>query len=165
MNGAVAEEALQHGDGLGQALDARRDRLEREPDRVVFGAVPAGPDPDVEAPATEHVEAGHVLGQDRRMAQVVVDHERPDPEGLRGGRDDRHGRDRRELLDQVIRDDDRREADRFGTAGGLCQRGRIDDGLEAGQETERSRGSIHALDGSRGRTRRGFQRSGGTVVT
>ena len=89
---ALAEESLEHGDRLGQPLDARGDRLEWKSDRVVLGAVPAGPDADLQSPATEHVEAGHVLGQDRRVAQVVVDHERPDPQGLRGGRDDRQGR-------------------------------------------------------------------------
>ena len=77
---------------------------------------------------------------------------------------DRHGRDRRELLDQVIRDDERGEADRFGAARCLGQRRGTDDGLEGGQETERSQGFVHGLDGIRGRPRRGFHGSGGTVV-
>ena len=44
----------------------------------------------------------------------------------------------------------------FGAAGGLGQRGGIDDGLEAGQETEWFEGRVHALDGIRGRPIEGF---------
>ena len=140
---AVAEQTLEHRDRLGQPLDARRHWLEWQADGVVLGPVPAGADADVEAPAAQHVEAGHVLGEDRRVAQVVVGHERADPERLGRGGDHGHRRDRRELLDQVIRDDQCGEADRFGAPGGGGQRGAVDDGLEGGQESEWSRGFVH----------------------
>ena len=77
---------------------------------------------------------------------------------------DGHRRDRRELLDQVIRDDERGEADRLGSPGGGGQRGAVDDGLEGGQESERSEGIRPRPDGSRSRRRRGFRHPGGTVV-
>jgi hypothetical protein len=56
--GTVAEAALQDGDGLLQARLTDRRRIERQPDRVVFRSVPAGPDRHIQPAAAEHVQAG-----------------------------------------------------------------------------------------------------------
>ena len=50
-------------------------RVEREPDLVVLGPVPAGADGDLEPAAAQDVERGEVLGEDGRVAQVVVEDE------------------------------------------------------------------------------------------
>ena len=55
---------------------ARRDGSNGRPIAVVLGLVPAGPDRDVEPAPGEDVEAREVLGEDRRVPQVVVQDER-----------------------------------------------------------------------------------------
>ena len=103
---------------------ARPDRVERQADRVVLGLVPAGADRDVEPAAGQDVERREVLGEDRRVAQVVVVDERRDPERRRRGGDRREVRDRGERArDEVIRDRERRDADRT-RRGGRARRGR-----------------------------------------
>ena len=92
--GTLPEAALHDGDRFGQSGDPRPDRFERQADGVVLLAVPAGADPDVEATLAQDVERGHVLRQHGRVTQVVVEHERADPQGRGGGRDRRHRRDR-----------------------------------------------------------------------
>ena len=134
---AVGEAALEHRDRLLEPGLAHRRGVERQADGVVLGLVPAGPDGHVQAPAAQDVEAREVLGEHRRMAQVVVVHEGRDPEAVRGGGDGRQRRDRRQLLDQVVRDDEgviahRLRPPRF-SGEGLA----VHDGLDGRQERER----------------------------
>ena len=76
----LAEAALEDRDRLGEPGLADADRVERQADRVVLGLVPAGADRDVEPAVGQDVERRQVLGEDRRVAQVVVVDERRDPE-------------------------------------------------------------------------------------
>ena len=70
----------------------------------VLRLVPARPDRDVQPPAGQDVERGEVLGEQRRVAQVVVVDEGADPKAVRRGGHGREVRDRRELSER----DDRR---------------------------------------------------------
>jgi hypothetical protein len=70
------------------------------------------------------------------VAQVVVVDERADPEPLGQGGDGREIRDRRRLQDEMVRQDERRDAHRLGRAGPLAELaggGRLE---RAGEEAE-----------------------------
>ena len=82
------------GDGLRQPRLAHRCGVKWQTDGLVLCPVPIGADGHVQASLAEHVEAGEILGQDRGMAQVVVQHEGTDPKPVRYGSDGRHGRHR-----------------------------------------------------------------------
>jgi len=45
----------------------------------VFRPVPACADPDLQPAAGQYIEAGQILRQHRRVPQVDVEHECPDP--------------------------------------------------------------------------------------
>ena len=53
------------------------------------------------------------------MTQVVIEHKGRDPQRFRRGGDDRHRGNWRELIDQVIGNDQRVVADRFGAPSGF----------------------------------------------
>jgi hypothetical protein len=57
-----------------------RGSVERQPDRVVLRLVPAGADRDVQPATGQHVDARQVLGKNGRVTQIVVEHERRDPQ-------------------------------------------------------------------------------------
>jgi len=134
----AAEQPLEHGHRLGQARLPDGRRVERQTDGAVLRLVPTGADRDVQPAAGEHVEARELLGDDRRVAQVVVEHERRDPQGRgrRGHR--RHGRDRREVVDQMVREHQRGVAGLLGPPGPVAQLGSGDDGARDRQEPERA---------------------------
>ena len=79
---------------------------------------------------------------DRRMAQVVVEDEGADPKGRRGRRDRGHRRDRRQLLDQVVGDDQRVEAHALGAPSEVGELAPGHGIARVGEELERS----HAAD-------------------
>lgn len=130
--------ALQDCDRLAQPGLTHRGRVEGHSDRGVLGLVPAGPDRDLEPAFGQDVQAGEVLGQDRRMAKIVVQHERRHPQPGRGRGDRGQGGDRRELADQVIRDNQDIDADRLGSAGRFGQFFPRGDRACLGQEAERT---------------------------
>jgi hypothetical protein len=144
--GFIGETALQDSDRFGKASLADRRALERQPDRLVLGPVPAGADRHVEASIGQHVEAGEVLGQHRRMAQVVVEHESGDAQALGRGGDGRHGRDRGELRDEVVRDDEGVNAHRLRAAGRLGELPAADGGTRLGQKPKWLHAAIVACE-------------------
>ena len=155
--GAIGETALEDRDRLRQTSLAHRRSVERDADRLVLRTIPPSADRNVEAALREHVQRGKVLGQDRRVAQVVVEHEAGDPQPLRGRGDRRHGRDRRRLGDEVVRDDEGVDPDRLSAAGGLGQLAPARDRARLGQESERLH--VPIVPGSAGyRPRAGFFR-------
>jgi len=133
---SIAEATLEHRDRLDQPLLAGRCRVEWQADRLVLRTVPAGPDGHVEPAFAEDVQAGQILRQDCRMAQVVVQHEGADPQPIGDGGDDRHGGHRSKLRDQVIRDDERIDPDRLRAAGRLGELASGGDAARISKESE-----------------------------
>src|SRR5215475_518396 len=72
----VGEAALQNRYRLAEPGDPGRDPVERQADRVVLRTVPAGADPVLGATAGQHVQGGELVGENGRVAQVDVAHER-----------------------------------------------------------------------------------------
>src|SRR5207244_4929250 len=64
---------------------------------------PPGPQPELEASTGKKVERGRFSREHHRIAVVVVEHEASDAKGLRCARSRSEGRDRRELIGDVIR--------------------------------------------------------------
>ena len=104
---AVAPHGAHDLEALGQAGHAHRRRLHRDARLLVVGRHPAGADAELEAAAGDDVEGGRLLGQDDRVAEVVVEHERADPQ-RRGG---------------LRRDGERRPWAPTGRRGGRARRG------------------------------------------
>ncbi len=113
----VGKEALEHGNCLDQACLPDRHRIEGDAALFVLGHVPAGADGHVQPALAEHVERREVLCQDRGMAQVVVEHERRDPQRRRCGGHDGHRGDGRELVDEMVRNDQGVVAGGLGSSG------------------------------------------------
>ncbi len=76
------------------------------------------------------------------MTQVVVEYERRDPQGRRGRSDRRHGRDRCQLPDQVVGDDEDVDPEPLRPAGGLGEFTTGGDGAGFSQEAERTHPGI-----------------------
>ena len=134
----VREAALEDRDGLRQAGLTHGRRVERQADRLVLGPVPAGADGDVEPALAEDVEARQVLRQHGGMAEVVVQDECADAQGLADRGDGRHRRRRRELRDEVIGHDQRVDPDGLGAADRLGQLSDAGDSSRIGEEAERT---------------------------
>jgi hypothetical protein len=136
LAGRVGERALQDGDRLDEPSLADRRGVERQADRVIFRLVPARADRDVQPAPGQDVDRGQLLGQERRVAEVVVVDERADSQ-LRGGRGDPGAAgDRPELRDVVIGDDELVVADRYGLARSPRELGAADDLARVGEELE-----------------------------
>jgi hypothetical protein len=133
---AIGEETAQDRDGLEHALDPDARPVEGEPGGLVFGLVPAGPDPDHQSPLAEQVQRGQILGEDGRVAQVVVEHERTQAEAFRGHRHGRQDRDRRELSGQMVVDTEMAVAHRLGEPRALHQGPAIHDRARPDHELE-----------------------------
>ena len=77
----LAIEQLAHDlDGLGKTRLAHGGWIERLADGGVLGEGVAGADADLEPPASELVNAGQLARQMHRVVEVVVQHQRADPE-------------------------------------------------------------------------------------
>lgn len=74
------------------------------------------------------------------MAEIVVEDEGADPEPLGGRRDRGQGRDRGQLLDEMIREDEDVDADRLRVAGALGEGLAVDDGVGRREKPEGSHG-------------------------
>ena len=72
------------------------------------------------------------------MAEVVVEHERRDPERRGRGRDDAQEGGHGVRVDQVVREDEERVADRLGAAGGLADGPGVAGVAGIGEESEGS---------------------------
>ena len=134
---SVAEAALEHRHGLGQPRHPDADRVERQPERVVLRPVPAGPDRHLDAPAAQHVERGQVLGEQRRVAQVVVGHERRHAQPVRDRGDRGEQRHEPERDHDVVRVDQHRDPDGLRPPRGGDERRAVRDVARIGQEAER----------------------------
>jgi hypothetical protein len=149
----VVERALEHVDGLREALHPHADRVERQPDGVEFGLVPTCADRDLESAVAQHVERGEVLREHCRMPEFVVEHERAQPQALSRGRDDVHRRDRRELFEQMIREHQDAVADRFGSPRPFGELAGVGDVDRFGEEAERAVRAGHRPQDARSRRR------------
>ena len=101
---------------LFEAVDAHRGRVVLEPERVVVGLHPARADAELEPAVAQQVDRRGLLGEDRRVLVVVVEHERADLQrrGVRGRHRDR--RHRRQLLAEVVGHEQRRVPEVFELA-------------------------------------------------
>jgi hypothetical protein len=88
------------------------------------------------APAADDVQAGQLLGEHGRVAQVVVEHERAEPQAVGRGGDRREDRHRRELRREVVVDGDVGDADRLGPSSALRDRARVHHVAGADHELE-----------------------------
>ena len=133
----LGEAALEHRDRLGETRDAHAGGVERDAERGVLRPVPAGAERDLHAAPAQHVERGEVLGQERGMTQVVVGHERRDPQPV-GGRGDRREQGHEpEREHDVVGIDEHVVADRLRATRGLAQGRAVGDLARVGEEAER----------------------------
>ena len=117
--------------------------VERQPDRVGYsGRFQPRPDADLQAPATQHVEAGHVLrARTAGWRRSLLTSEGTDPQRRRSRPRPFAGRDRSSCSIKLIGDDERGEAGsiRHGARSRRALRGSTH-GLESRQKTERGQG-------------------------
>src|SRR6266566_3031511 len=86
-----------------EPADALTRRVEPDPGGVVFGLVPACAEAELEPSSGHQVQAGGLVRDDRRMAEVVGQHDRAHPQaGGHGGRGGQGG-ERRQLLAERAR--------------------------------------------------------------
>ena len=69
----IAPQAFDDLHRLLQAAHAHRGRLETNAGLVVLRLQPAGANAELEASTTEHVDTSRLLGQQGRMAKIVVE--------------------------------------------------------------------------------------------
>src|SRR2546421_7899031 len=86
VDGTVSKDALHHRDRLGQPIDPDGAGIVCDARAVVLRLVPAGANSDLEPSVAEPVQRGQLLGEDDRMAEVVVENECPQPQGRRDSR-------------------------------------------------------------------------------
>jgi hypothetical protein len=86
-----------------EPADALTRRVEPDPGGVVFGLVPACAEAELEPSPGHEVQAGGLVRDDRRMAEVVGQHDRAHPQA--GGHRGRGGQggERRQLLTERAR--------------------------------------------------------------
>src|SRR5262249_17235071 len=72
-----------------EAIEALLQGRERDPEHAVLTLVPAGADPEVEAPAGEMVDRRRALGEERGMMKGQRRDERAESDGPRGRRQPR----------------------------------------------------------------------------
>ncbi len=79
-----------------------RRRVVSEPGLFVVGLHPSGTEAELEAPLAQEVERRRLLGQHKGVAVVVTEDERAQAQGRRGPSDGGQGRDRGELVTEVV---------------------------------------------------------------
>src|SRR5205823_8989867 len=132
---SLGKEMLHDAHRLGQPIDSDAAGVERHAGVLVLRLVPAGADADLQAPIAQLVEGRQLLREHHRMPQVVVEDERTEPQARGdGGRDAQRG-DRRELIDQVVRQHEGRVPEPFHVLDGIHElracRGTADPGRES----------------------------------
>ena len=80
LDRAAGEQAGDDLDGLLEARDTNPGRIERDAGLDVFGLDPARADAELETPLGEQVKHGRLLGEHGRVAKVVVQDERTEPQ-------------------------------------------------------------------------------------
>jgi hypothetical protein len=103
----VGEHPVDDGQRLGQALGSLAQRPEGDAGLLVLEGVRAAADPDVEATVRDHVGGGDHLGQQRRVAEVVVEDEVAHPQ--RRGPGEQRRRQRPSLQGRAVGDHGRVE--------------------------------------------------------
>jgi hypothetical protein len=117
--GAVGEEAAQHRDVLDQAVDPHLRRVHRDPRGAVVVHLVAGAEADLEPPLGEHVDRGHLAGEDGGVAEVGGEDGGGDAQLGGRRRRGRHRGDRAVALVEVVGGEEGRVAERLQLAGRL----------------------------------------------
>jgi len=73
----ASQQALDDGDGFGEPLDPGAGRVEGDAGLVVLLPEPAGAEPQLEAPAREHVDGGGLLGEHHRVGKSLENTSEP----------------------------------------------------------------------------------------
>ena len=76
--------------------------IERQARAPIVGLHPAGADPQLEAAVGQQIDRGGLLRQQRRMAEVVVEHDGADTQARCGGRRVQQRWQWRQLLAEVV---------------------------------------------------------------
>jgi excisionase family DNA binding protein len=98
----AVEQTAEDLDRLGEATLAQRRRIEADPCRLVFGEGVARPYSHLEAAAREAIQGGEALGQEPGMMEIVVQHERAEPDPFRPRGSEREGLERGQVSTEVI---------------------------------------------------------------
>ena len=114
VEGSVGEESLEDGDALLHAVDADPGAVVLDARLFVVGVHPAGTETELDPPSREDVDGGHLLRQHDGVLVVVVEHQGAHPEvgGGIGGR--HHGGHGRELIAEVVGQEQAREPEVLG---------------------------------------------------
>lgn len=146
--GGPRQQPLEHAEGFLEPADPNRRGVEGHTGPLVLVPQPAGPDAQLEAAPRQQIERCRLLGQHHRVPIVVVEHQAADPQGPggTGGGHQRHQR--RELIaerlsHEVVAQQQRRVAERFGSVGRVQQSLSAGDRFADHPEPERS-SSVHA---------------------
>ncbi len=136
--GSGAEAAPDHRERLLESLDPHSGPVVREAERGVVGLHPSRADAELGAPAREHVDRRDLLGEDRGVLVVVVEHERADAQRGRRGRGRRHPDHRRELgVDEVVGEVDGGVAELLRPSGQRHERPGVEAPADLHTEPER----------------------------
>ena len=90
----AVEQAPDEAQRFFHAVDPSPGRFVRDAELPVVTDPPAGPEPELQAPARERVHGRRLSGQHQRMAKVIGEDVRADAQPRRDRRGGRHGRDR-----------------------------------------------------------------------
>ena len=76
INPVAGQQSSDDRQRLLEPVDALARAVERDPRRAIFGLVPAGPDAELEAAARQVMQARRLVRHDRRVPEVVGEHQR-----------------------------------------------------------------------------------------
>jgi hypothetical protein len=127
------------GWGAFEAVDPLAGRVHRDARLVVVARHPAGADAQLEPAGREDVQRGHLLGRHHRVLVVVVQHQRPDPQLARGVGRGGQRRAGRQLIPEVVGDEQGRVAEILGLAGEVGPGGGAGRGAQLDTEAEPAR--------------------------
>ena len=116
-------------------------RVERGADRGVLGVGMAGSDAELEPPAGDVVDRGGLAGEMNGVPEVVVEHERTDPDPIRRRRHRRQRRERRPVRADVV---ERAQHVETGTLGGDGDRPQVVGAVVASNLETEPKGTISA---------------------
>ncbi len=139
---------LHDSEALGQPVHADSRFVELDPGLLVITPEPARSKTHLDPPFGRQAERGDLLGQDHRVAEVVVQHAGPHVEG--GGRFGGHGHgyERPELGVKVVRNVQGRVTEILGRAGLVppSRHGWRDRGVHAESKREHLSSYLHGSD-------------------
>ena len=98
-------------------IDPDRGWVVRNAQLAVVGPLPAGAEPEIQAPAAQPVERRSLASNDQRMPEVIGEHVWADAQVVRHGRRSGQGGGWGELAAEVIRHIERRVAELLGATG------------------------------------------------